>query len=93
MSTLSPTDLAVIAGIIGSTVLFGGAVALALGWAFRSGQFENFQQGARSIFGPDEPIGEPTDYFPGTRPKPPADPAAPYGGRFAEGGRLPADDI
>ena len=49
-------------------VLFGGAAVLALGWAFRAGQFDNFDQGAKSIFGPDEPIGEPTDAFPGVSP-------------------------
>lgn len=62
---MSPTDVAVIATVIGSIVLFGGAAVLAMGWAFRNGQFENFQQGALSIFGPDEPVGEPTDGFPG----------------------------
>lgn len=62
---MAPTDLAILATIIGSIVMFGGAAVLAMGWAFRNGQFENFQQGAQSIFGPDEPIGEPTDAFPG----------------------------
>ncbi|MDB5309784.1 MAG: cbb3-type cytochrome oxidase assembly protein CcoS [Gemmataceae bacterium] len=62
---MSPTDFAVLATVVGSIVLFGGAAALALGWAFRDGQFDNFEQGARSIFGSDEPIGEPTDAFPG----------------------------
>lgn len=61
-------DPLVLGLVFGSTILFGGAVALALGWAFRSGQFENFERGARSIFDPDEPIGEPTDYFPGEGP-------------------------
>jgi cbb3-type cytochrome oxidase maturation protein len=61
---MSPADLTVLAIVIGSVVFFGGAVVLALGWAFRDGQFDNFHRGARSIFGPDEPIGEPTDEFP-----------------------------
>ena len=65
--SLSPTDLAILGTIVGSIVMFGGAAALALGWAFRNGQFENFDRGARSIFGPDEPIGEPTDSFPRSR--------------------------
>jgi cbb3-type cytochrome oxidase maturation protein len=39
-------------------------VVLAMGWAVRSGQFDNPTRDARSIFGPDEPIGEPTDAFP-----------------------------
>jgi len=62
---VSPTDVAILLTILGSIALFGGAAVLALGWAFRNRQFENFEQGARSIFDPDEPIGEPTDAFPG----------------------------
>ena len=42
---------------------------LALGWAFRSGQFNNFHQGAQSIFGADEPVGEITDAFPNMIPQ------------------------
>lgn len=48
----------------GSILFFGGAAVLALAWAFREGQFEDFHTGARSIFDPDEPIGQPTDSFP-----------------------------
>jgi hypothetical protein len=62
---MTAVDLALFATVIGSIVLFGGAAVLALGWAFRDGQFDNFDQGSKSIFGPDEPIGEPTDAFPG----------------------------
>lgn len=62
---MSAVDLALFLTVIGSIVLFGGAAALALGWAFKSGQFDNFQHGSLSIFGPDEPPGEPTDAFPG----------------------------
>lgn len=58
---MSPADFAVLLTIFGSIVLFGGAAALALGWAFRAGQFLNLDRGAASIFGPDEPVGEPTD--------------------------------
>ena len=58
---MSPVDFAVLATVVGSIVAFGGAAVLAMGWAFRNGQFENFDRGSRSIFGPDEPIGEPTD--------------------------------
>ncbi len=65
---MSPADFAVLATVVGSIVMFGGAAVLALGWAFRNGQFDNFQQGALSIFGPDEPVGEPTDKFPGDAP-------------------------
>lgn len=62
---MTATDSIVLATMLGSVALFGAAAVLALGWALRNGQFENFQQGAQSIFGPDEPIGEPTDEFPG----------------------------
>jgi hypothetical protein len=64
---MTTVDLAVFATVIGSIVVFGTAAVLAMGWAFRNGQFENFQQGSLSIFGPDEPVGEPTDAFPGER--------------------------
>jgi cbb3-type cytochrome oxidase maturation protein len=63
---VNAVEFAILLTIVGSIVLFGGAAVLALGWAFRSGQFENFDQGSRSIFGPDEPIGEATDSFPNT---------------------------
>ncbi|MBX9578687.1 MAG: cbb3-type cytochrome oxidase assembly protein CcoS [Gemmataceae bacterium] len=65
---MSPADFAVLLTIVGSIVLFGGAAVLALGWAFRSGQFDNLDRGARTIFGPDEPVGQPTDAFPGGDP-------------------------
>jgi nitrogen fixation-related uncharacterized protein len=55
--------------VVGSMVLFGAGAVVALAWAFRDGQLENFQRGATAIFGPDEPIGEMTDRFP-TRPRP-----------------------
>ena len=63
---VTAVDIALFATVVGSIVLFGGAAVLALGWAFRDGQFDNFDQGSKSIFGPDEPVGEPTDAFPGT---------------------------
>jgi hypothetical protein len=66
---VSGVDAALFATVVGSIILFGGAAVLALGWAFRAGQFDNFQQGSRSIFGPDEPIGEPTDAFPNAQPE------------------------
>ncbi len=65
---MTAVDIALFASVVGSIVLFGGAAVLALGWAFRDGQFDNFDQGSKSIFGPDEPIGEGTDAFPGTPP-------------------------
>ncbi len=66
---MTAVDIALFATVIGSIVLFGGAAALALGWAFRDGQFDNFDRGAKSIFSPDEPIGEATDAFPGMPPR------------------------
>ncbi len=50
--------------IFGTIGLLGASVLAVFVWAIRSGQFENFQQGATSIFDPDEPIGEITDRFP-----------------------------
>jgi cbb3-type cytochrome oxidase maturation protein len=67
---MTAVDIALFASVIGSIVLFGGAAVLALGWALRAGQFDNFDQGSKSIFGPDEPIGEGTDAFPGAPPDP-----------------------
>lgn len=43
------------------------AAILAFGWAARSGQFRNFDAGARSVFDPDEPEGATTDSFPGKK--------------------------
>jgi cbb3-type cytochrome oxidase maturation protein len=65
---VSPADFAVLLTIVGSIVLFGGAAVLALGWAFRSGQFDDLDRGARTIFGPDEPVGVPTDEVLGRGP-------------------------
>jgi len=62
-------DLVVKIITIGAGVLFATAAALALGWAMKDGQFDNFQQGSRSIFGPDEPIGSTTDEFPNEGPR------------------------
>jgi cbb3-type cytochrome oxidase maturation protein len=41
-----------------------GLAASAVGafyWAARHGQFRDLEQGARSIFDADEPVGKPTD--------------------------------
>lgn len=57
-------DFIVYAVLIGSVVFFGGAAVLALSWAVRDGQFENFERSARTIFDPDEPVGRLTDRFP-----------------------------
>jgi cbb3-type cytochrome oxidase maturation protein len=75
---ISAADIALFASVAGSIGLFGGAAVLALGWAFRAGQFDNFDRGSKSIFGPDEPIGEPTDSFPGAADRAPEEvPRAP----------------
>jgi nitrogen fixation-related uncharacterized protein len=52
-----------------SFLLFSLSVVLALAWALRNGQMENFQRGATAIFDPDEPIGATTDSFPGSAKK------------------------
>jgi nitrogen fixation-related uncharacterized protein len=53
--------------IYGFTVIFGVTAIAAFVWAIRRGQMENFKSGARTIFDEDEPVGKPTDTFPGTR--------------------------
>ena len=45
--TLNATDTLILLSIVGSIILFGGAAVLAMGWAFRDGQFENFDRGAQ----------------------------------------------
>lgn len=47
--------------------LFFVAAALALYWAHKHGQLSNLEQGARTIFDEDEPMGEVTDGFPAKR--------------------------
>lgn len=55
--------------IIFSTVAALGATVLwAFTWAIRTGQFEDFQRGATSIFDADEPLGQMTDRFPDANP-------------------------
>jgi len=38
--------------------------ALALFWAHKNGQLSNMEEGAKSIFDEEEPMGELTDQFP-----------------------------
>ncbi len=45
-------------------LVLGLSAIAALIWAIRTNQFQNFQQGAQSIFDEEEPIGEMTDRFP-----------------------------
>ena len=56
-------DFIIYAVLFGSVVFFGGAAILALAWAVRDGQFQNFDRSAKTIFDPDEPIGLATDRF------------------------------
>jgi cbb3-type cytochrome oxidase maturation protein len=46
-------------------LIFGGSAVCALVWAIRNGQMSDFKAGAESIFDDEEPVGKPTDAFPG----------------------------
>ncbi len=56
--------------LLGTVTVFGGAALFAFWWAVKTGQFDHPDQQATSIFGPDEPIGMPTDdvLYPSERP-------------------------
>ncbi len=56
-------------------IAFSAIAIWAFGWAARTGQFQNLEKGARSIFALDEPIGQPTDRFPPKGGGPAFDPA------------------
>ena len=47
---MSSVDLAVLATVVGSVVLFGGAVVLAMGWAFRAGQFAELNPAGTDVW-------------------------------------------
>lgn len=47
------------------SLLFLASAVYALYWAARNGQLKEFEEGAASIFDDEEPIGQPTDFFPG----------------------------
>ena len=49
-------------------VLFMASTVYALYWASQKGQLRDFDKGAESIFDDQEPIGQPTDFFPGKAP-------------------------
>ena len=53
--------------IWGSGLIFGATAVWALVWAIRNGEMSNFKAGAESIFDEEEPVGKPTDAFPGAR--------------------------
>ena len=54
-------ELLIHATLVGSLLVFGAAAVLALSWAVKRGQFENFRRASEAIFDADEPIGRPTD--------------------------------
>jgi cbb3-type cytochrome oxidase maturation protein len=57
--------------IIVYLMIFGLLITLAVTalygfyWSAKMGQFENLEDGSQSIFDADEPVGRPTDSFPG----------------------------
>lgn len=51
--------------ILFALVIAFSAVAIgAFGWAAKTRQFSEFEEGSKSIFDEDEPIGRQTDRFP-----------------------------
>lgn len=59
----------ILLGFIFASVFFVLAAG-ALFWAHKHGQLSNLEEGSRSIFDEDEPLGEVTDSFPNrTKPK------------------------
>lgn len=50
------------------SVLITSSAVYALHWSSKHGQLKNFDKGALSIFDENEPVGRPTDSFPGKRP-------------------------
>lgn len=44
--------------------LFFVLAAFALYWAYRNGQLKNLEDGAKTIFDDEEPMGQVTDEFP-----------------------------
>ena len=52
-------------------VAITASAVYALHWSSKRGQLRDFEKGAASIFDDKEPIGTPTDFFPGKDPKRP----------------------
>lgn len=50
--------------ILGLMVVFFISSIYALYWSAKQGHFQDLEAGARSIFTPDEPEGQQTDFFP-----------------------------
>ena len=59
-------------------VLFFISAIYALWWAAKTGQFHKMEQGAKTIFTPEEPEGTQTDFFPQAKKKTPT-PTPPSG--------------
>ena len=51
-------ELLIYATLVASLLVFGAAAVLALSWAVKRGQFENFRRASEAIFDADEPIGQ-----------------------------------
>jgi nitrogen fixation-related uncharacterized protein len=52
-------------------VLITSSAVYALHWSSKTGQLRDFEKGAASIFDESEPVGKPTDFFPGkSKPAP-----------------------
>jgi len=57
------------------SVLVTGSAVYALYWSSKKGQLRDLEKGALSIFDENEPVGQPTDLFPGkSRPVQPVAP-------------------
>jgi cbb3-type cytochrome oxidase maturation protein len=53
--------------ILGGLIFLTGSALIAFAWAAKTGQFRDLKKGATVIFDEDEPIGKPTDSFPGSK--------------------------
>lgn len=49
----------------GSLIILSGSAFIGFCWALRQGQMTNLSKAAQSIFDQEEPVGTPTDQFPG----------------------------
>ena len=54
--------------LVAGLIFFGGSTLAAFYWAAKEGQFRNLEEGSRSIFDEDEPVGAATDAFADKRP-------------------------
>ena len=65
---MSWTSYIIVGFIIAS--LFFVAAAYALFWAQKNGHLTNFEEGAKTIFDEEEPLGQSTDSFPPKKKRP-----------------------